>query len=98
MCRVVSLEALQDISMSNDARARNSFGVGLPIEKFCPPGMVDVAVSINDGVNGTLIPAAQSGERQARGLPASRIHEHQPFGGAESCRVSEQIAGMDGDC
>ena len=97
MCRIVALEAFEDVSMRNDAWPRDASGVGLLIEEPCSPRVVDVTVRVNDGADRRSVPVAQTGECVGRGFATPRVYEDQPVTGADGRYISKEIAGVDGN-
>jgi hypothetical protein len=75
--------------MGDDAGPRDFSCIGFLVEEPGSPTMVDMAVSVDHRMNRVIVPTAQSGECLARGLPAPRVHKHQPGIGADGAGVAE---------
>ena len=75
--------------MRDDTWPGNAPRVSLRVDKLYAAGVVDMAVRVDHRMNRAIVPTAQSGECLARGLPAPRVHKHQPGIGADGAGVAE---------
>jgi hypothetical protein len=87
--RIVAVEPIVDVAMGDDAGSRDLSCIGFLVEEPGSPTMVDMAVRVDHRMNRAIVPTAQSGECLARGLPAPRVHKHQPGIGADGAGVAE---------
>ncbi len=94
---VIALEAVQDVPVRDDAWTRNVFGVGLLVQQPRTPGVVDVTVGVDDGVDTAAVPATDRLACVFRAFPAAGIYQHQAVTGANGSDVAEKVAGGDDD-
>src|SRR5215472_4876964 len=77
---LITTQPAQHISMSDDARPRNAPCVSLLVNNLDAACMVNMAMGVDHGVNGALVPAPNSGKGLACCVRFSRVYQHQPGG------------------